>query len=612
MISVINKNLNISLLKYSNLQNSKADLNSLSLNSASEKKQNSYFKIPVNTFKAYTLSFSGKDDSQKIESKHIENVVKSVKEKNFQGLSLYIPEGETKPVQRLQWQKLKWENLKQEPIDWNKAKKEDVLSFWHALSLIETQETTWVNKYNPKTSKAPRATLRSVVFPNPQREHRVLLNQLQTKLNDPNYDYLKKPLLDPKTGEFNVDFTAFDTETTGIKDDDRIIQIGAVKYNADKKTETTYNKFYDPGFEVPEEAVAVHGLSTKILKDEKHNAKPIVESLKEFNNKFAKNTILVAYNANFDIGKINYEIEAYNNSHNTRLHIDKKERCVTVDPYLITQRIHPFLGAKKKLGFQYRFFFGKDIEGKAHDALDDVNATVDMFKYCALYLNKHFTPSKGHKALTVADLLTFQYGGEVKGLNIKLNNYNIDSSKKFDPSYQKNAIIADGFPDGYLMNNENLKNLKDKYSDQLGSDNIKSLEKLNENEAMKKKVQQKKGYSPKTFVRIFRSESYKIKPYEGNSNKKLFNLIIENLPNKKDDFIKTMWTKNVNPWDEGNDLPDMEISRQVILGKQPEDKKLKPLNLQEIKQKVEKGELPDLSHQEDPEYYKKFKQTIEE
>ncbi len=65
------------------------------------------------------------------------------------------------------------------------------------------------------------------------------------------------------------------------------------------------------------------------------------------------------------------------------------------------QRIHPFIGAKKKLESQYRFLFCKDIEGHAHDAFNDVNATMDVLKYCVLYLNKHFTPTKTKKALTV-------------------------------------------------------------------------------------------------------------------------------------------------------------------------------------------------------------------
>ncbi len=49
--------------------------------------------------------------------------------------------------------------------------------------------------------------------------------------------------------------------------------------------------------------------------------------------------------------------------------------------------------------------------------------------------------------------------------------------------------------------------------------------------------------------------------------------------------------KNVNPWDAGNDLPDMEISRQVMLNKP----------VKEIEALNDEGEriYPDLSNQED-------------
>ena len=90
-----------------------------------------------------------------------------------------------------------------------------------------------------------------------------------------------------------------------------------------------------------------------------------------------------------------------------------------------------------------------------------------------------------------------------------------------------------------------------------------------------------------------------------NTAKKLIGLIIENIPNKRDDFLKTTYMKNVNPWDvkmneEGNivknDLPDMEVARQVMLDK----------TAVQIKDLVKEGKLPDLSNQQKPEYYAKF------
>lgn len=601
MVTII-KNNNINQLQsyYPLYRNNRADLSTV--NQAYP--VNNFPKIPLATLKAYTLAFASNTavhaerphDSQ-IGSKYIENVIKSVKGKQFQGLSLYIPEGKTEPTARLQWSKIKWSNLKQEPLIWETAKKEDVLAFWHALSLCETQETSWVNRYNPLNHEAPRATINSIILP--EREHEALLRKLNEKIKDKKADFLSKPLINPETGKFNVDLTVFDTETTGLDYDDRIIQIGAVKIYAENKRRSNYNKYFDPEMEVPQEAVDIHGLTREKLLNE-HEAKPIEQDLRNFYNKFAKHSVLVAYNAKFDIGKLNYEIDQFN-EHCPSAHgsLKERERCLVLDPFLMVQRIHPFLGAKKKLESQYRFLFCKDMEGHSHDAFNDVNATMDILKYCALYLNKHFTPTKTKKALTVADLLTFQFGGKVNGLDIELNNFHIDDRKKFDPSYQNNAIHADNFPDKFVLNDSNLQNLKDKYTDQIGEENIRMLEKLKDKEGMLNKSKKKKGYSRVTLKRAFYSREYRLKPHNGNSVNEIIDLIFENIPNRKNDFIKTSWMKNVNPWDEGNDLPDMEISRQVMLNKPV--KEIEALN--DENERI----YPDLSSQEDFGYYAKFK-----
>ena len=581
-------------------------------------------KIPVASLKAYALSFSAasKEPQQvTIPTRHIENVVKSVQDKKYHGAALYIPEGGTTPTQNIQWDKVKWENLKQEPINWKTAKKEDILSFWSALALCEVQETNWVNKFNPTNSLTALSTGHAISSPQAKEKYSKNIEKLDDYKNQ--YDqafaksqkalkessdaslkklketlskkghptYLDQPLIDPKTGKFAIDFTVFDTETTGVGDNDRIIQIGAAQFKDGKPTKA-YNKFFDPEMEVPQGAVNVHGLSRQVLL-EKHKAKPLHDSLANFTQKVVGNNLLVAYNAQFDIGKINHEIDLHNLEQDKEV-LKKKEQCLTLDPFLMLQRIHPFVGVRKKLGEQYKFFFGKDLEGTAHDALDDVNATVDVLKYTALALNKNFKPSKDKKALTVGDFLTFQFGGEVKGLNIKLDKeLKINNNKTYDWSYRYSFVRADGFPDGCTLKKGNFENLEKKYGEILGQENISTLRKLRE--AMNEDKTQ--SYSPQSIVRILKSDEYKIEDHNGVPKEKLIKLICENSPNAKSNFQKTLWVKNINPWDTQNDLPDMEISRQVMLDKSPA----------EIKALVKKGKLADLSNQEQPEYYTKFK-----
>ena len=623
MISTVNNN-NLQSKVSNQLAPNKSAVIARSSDASDSARNDNFAKIPVASLKAYALSFSAasKEPQQvTIPTRHIENVVKSVQDKKYHGAALYIPEGGTTPTQNVQWSKVKWENLKQEPINWKTAKKEDILSFWSALALCEVQETNWVNKFNPTNSLTALSTGHAISSPQAKEKYSKNIEKLDDYKNQ--YDqafaksqkalkessdaslkklketlskkghptYLDQPLIDPKTGKFAIDFTVFDTETTGVGDNDRIIQIGAAQFKDGKPTKA-YNKFFDPEMEVPQGAVNVHGLSRQVLL-EKHKAKPLHDSLANFTQKVVGNNLLVAYNAQFDIGKINHEIDLHNLEQDKEV-LKKKEQCLTLDPFLMLQRIHPFVGVRKKLGEQYKFFFGKDLEGTAHDALDDVNATVDVLKYTALALNKNFKPSKDKKALTVGDFLTFQFGGEVKGLNIKLDKeLKINNNKTYDWSYRYSFVRADGFPDGCTLKKGNFENLEKKYGEILGQENISTLRKLRE--AMNEDKTQ--SYSPQSIVRILKSDEYKIEDHNGVPKEKLIKLICENSPNAKSNFQKTLWVKNINPWDTQNDLPDMEISRQVMLDKSPA----------EIKALVKKGKLADLSNQEQPEYYTKFK-----
>jgi len=637
LISTVNNN-NLQSKVSSQFAPNKSAVIARSSDASDSARNDNFAKIPVASLKAYALSFSAaaKEPQQvTIPTRHIENVVKSVQDKKYHGAALYIPEGETTPSQNIQWSKVKWENLKQEPINWKTAKKEDILSFWSALALCEVQETNWVNKFNPTNSltalstghaiSSPEAKIRDekrlqeltnwvkqglktvksmkdadiVISPIMTEKQKALkesndasLKKLKEKLSKKGHPvYLDQPLIDPKTGKFAIDFTVFDTETTGVGDNDRIIQIGAAQFKDGKPTKA-YNKFFDPEMEVPQGAVNVHGLSRQVLL-EKHKAKPLHDSLANFTQKVVGNNLLVAYNAQFDIGKINHEIDLHNLEQDKEV-LKKKEQCLTLDPFLMLQRIHPFVGVRKRLGEQYKFFFGKDLEGTAHDALDDVNATVDILKYTALALNKNFKPSKDKKALTVGDFLTFQFGGEVKGLNIKLDKeLKINNNKTYDWSYRYSYVRADGFPDGCTLNKGNFENLENKYGEVLGKSNIATLKRLGE--AMNET--KTPSYSPQSIVRILNSDEYKIEDNNGVPKDKLIKLICENSPNAKSNFQKTLWVKNINPWDTQNDLPDMEISRQVMLDKSPA----------QIKALVKKGKLADLSNQEQPEYYTKFK-----
>ena len=81
----------------------------------------------------------------------------------------------------------------------------------------------------------------------------------------------------------------FDLETTGIQiTKDRIVQIAIVRINTDGK-EDHYNRLVNPEMVIPEEIVAIHGISNERVKNE--------PTIKEIAQKLREIETLVNYNS---------------------------------------------------------------------------------------------------------------------------------------------------------------------------------------------------------------------------------------------------------------------------------------------------------------------------
>tara|TARA_B100000925_G_C22003006_1_gene472225 strand:- start:399 stop:1007 length:609 start_codon:yes stop_codon:yes gene_type:complete len=92
-----------------------------------------------------------------------------------------------------------------------------------------------------------------------------------------------------------LEFVAFDVETTGIDSiGDEIIEIGAVKFNADQST-TGFGCLINPKKPIPSEATSVNGITDKMVED-----KPTIEEALPIFAEFCGELPLVAHNAQFD------------------------------------------------------------------------------------------------------------------------------------------------------------------------------------------------------------------------------------------------------------------------------------------------------------------------
>jgi DNA polymerase-3 subunit epsilon len=128
----------------------------------------------------------------------------------------------------------------------------------------------------------------------------------------------------------------FDTETTGLdpKTGDRMVEIGCIELVNRVPTGRTFHAYYNPERPMPLEAERVHGLGDSFLFDKPRFHESVLELLD-----FLEDAPLVAHNAQFDFGFLNFELGICGHPEVSL------ERMV--DTLTIARRRHP--GAKHSL-----------------------------------------------------------------------------------------------------------------------------------------------------------------------------------------------------------------------------------------------------------------------
>ena len=172
-------------------------------------------------------------------------------------------------------------------------------------------------------------------------------------------------------GELN--YTVFDTETTGLdpRGGDEIISIGAIRLVNGRLLHTeTINQLVDPCRSVPAESIKYHGLDDGMLK-----GMPTIEKVLPFFHRFARNSVLVAHNAAFDMRMLQMKEKA------TGIRFDNP----VLDTMHLSAILHPAHNdhtldtIAKRLGVSLT---------KRHDALGDAIATGEVFLKMISLLNE--------------------------------------------------------------------------------------------------------------------------------------------------------------------------------------------------------------------------------
>ena len=121
-----------------------------------------------------------------------------------------------------------------------------------------------------------------------------------------------------------------DTETTGLDpfQGDRLVEIGCIELFNRFATGKSFHCYFNPERDMPESALAVHGLTAEFLRD-----KPLFADKVEELIAFLGDAPLIAHNAAFDLGFLNCELE--------RAGCVAISRERVIDTLLIARRRHP-------------------------------------------------------------------------------------------------------------------------------------------------------------------------------------------------------------------------------------------------------------------------------
>ena len=128
----------------------------------------------------------------------------------------------------------------------------------------------------------------------------------------------------------------FDTETTGLSPQggDRMVEIGCIELINRVETGAHFHCYFHPERDMPIEAENVHGLSARFLSD-----KPLFVTKAAELLEFIGDSPLIAHNASFDFGFLNWELKACGHPE-VGLHR-------MIDTLAIARKAHP--GAKHSL-----------------------------------------------------------------------------------------------------------------------------------------------------------------------------------------------------------------------------------------------------------------------
>ena len=159
-----------------------------------------------------------------------------------------------------------------------------------------------------------------------------------------------------------------DTETTGLdhRRGDRLVEIACIELQDLLPTGRHFHCYINPERDMPPEAEKVHGLSARFLADKpKFNAPEVHEAFLEF----VGDAVVIAHNAAFDRGFINFELDRLGRE---PLHVSR-----WVDTLGMAQKRFP--GMYNSLDALCKRFKISLAEREKHGALIDARLLAEVY-----------------------------------------------------------------------------------------------------------------------------------------------------------------------------------------------------------------------------------------
>jgi len=160
-----------------------------------------------------------------------------------------------------------------------------------------------------------------------------------------------------------------DTETTGLDPDQghRIIEVGAVELIDRGHTQVYFHQYVDPGREIDEAALEVHGITNEFLA-----GKPRFSEIAADFVEFLRGAELIIHNAAFDVAFLNHELRE------SFPHLDGVEDiCSVLDTLAMARRLHP--GQRNSLDALCKRYEVDNSQRTLHGALLDAEILADVY-----------------------------------------------------------------------------------------------------------------------------------------------------------------------------------------------------------------------------------------